>query len=86
TKRPWGTKQRIVSRHGHLSNTETAGLLAEVACERLNHVILSHLSPDCNCPKLASETVRTQLAERGYVNIQVQCSRQDQPSEWVNIS
>lgn len=86
TRRPWETKQRIVSRHGHLSNTETAGLLAEIACERLNHVILSHLSPDCNCPKLASETVRTQLAEQGHVNVQVQCARQDQPSEWVNIS
>lgn len=86
TRRPWETKQRIVSRHGHLSNTETAGLLAEIACARLTHVILSHLSPDCNCPELASETVRTQLVEQGYVNVQVECARQDQPSEWVNIS
>ena len=86
TKRPWGTKQRIVSRHGHLSNTETAGLLAEIACERLSHVMLSHLSPDCNCPDLASQTVRDQLAERGHGSVQVQCARQDEPSEWIKIA
>jgi len=86
TKRPWGTKQRIVSRHGHLSNTETAGLLAEFACERLSHVMLSHLSPDCNCPELASQTVRAQRSERGHGNVQVQCARQYVPSEWIKIA
>ena len=30
TKRPWSTKQRISSHHGHLSNAQVADLLAEI--------------------------------------------------------
>ena len=52
-KRPWQTKQRISSRHGHLSNDQTAELVASVASEKLRHVVLGHLSDDCNTPEVA---------------------------------
>jgi phosphoribosyl 1,2-cyclic phosphodiesterase len=47
-KRPWSVKQRIRSRHGHLSNDGVRELLASVASPRWRHVYLAHLSRDCN--------------------------------------
>jgi phosphoribosyl 1,2-cyclic phosphodiesterase len=53
SKRPWSVKQRIMSRHGHLSNESAAKLVASIAGQRLRHVVLGHLSRDCNRPELA---------------------------------
>ena len=61
TKRPWSVKQRILSRHGHLSNQAAANLVAEIATENLRHILLAHLSEDCNTPDLARETIRQNL-------------------------
>jgi phosphoribosyl 1,2-cyclic phosphodiesterase len=52
-KRPWSVKQRILSRHGHLSNLAAARLVADIAGDRLCRVILGHLSRECNTPELA---------------------------------
>src|SRR5262249_46743990 len=43
-KRPWSVKQRILSRHGHLSNRAAAQLVADIAGDALRTVILGHLS------------------------------------------
>jgi phosphoribosyl 1,2-cyclic phosphodiesterase len=80
TKRPWSVKQRIMSRHGHLSNTAAAGVLAELASAGLRRAVLGHLSRDCNSPALAVETVRTRLAEIGANGIDVVCSTQREPT------
>lgn len=61
TKRPWSVKQRILSRHGHLSNQAAAKLVAEIATKNLRHILLAHLSEDCNTPDLACETIRQNL-------------------------
>jgi phosphoribosyl 1,2-cyclic phosphodiesterase len=53
SKRPWSVKQRIMSRHGHLSNEAAAKLVASIAGRRLSRVVLGHLSRDCNRPGLA---------------------------------
>jgi phosphoribosyl 1,2-cyclic phosphodiesterase len=50
---PWHLKQRIRSRHGHLSNLEGATLLEELLHSDLQGVFLSHLSEVNNDPKLA---------------------------------
>jgi phosphoribosyl 1,2-cyclic phosphodiesterase len=80
TKRPWGTKQRIASRHGHLSNRQAAELVAHLAAHGLEQVVLGHLSGDCNCPKLACEVVREAAA-----SLQVQVAAQDEPTGWVEV-
>ncbi len=86
TKRPWATKQRIASRHGHLSNIQTAELLAEIACEKLKVVMLSHLSADCNCPDLAARTIRESLSARGLDGIDIRCAHQHEPTGWIDIA
>lgn len=56
THRPWSIKQRIRGRHGHLSNSSTYELLANLPPEsRLQKVYLAHLSKDCNTVKLVEE-------------------------------
>lgn len=62
TKRPFSTKQRISSQHGHLSNDQAAELIAELLPAGLKRVVLGHLSSDCNCPIKAVEVVRKRIA------------------------
>ncbi len=79
TKRPWSTKQRIASRHGHLSNGQAAELVAELAEHGLQDVFLGHLSADCNCPLVATEAV---MGMAGTVRVRV--APQEVPTEWCS--
>jgi|TARA_B110000908_G_scaffold133745_1_gene157833 phosphoribosyl 1,2-cyclic phosphodiesterase len=85
TKRPWATKQRIASRHGHLSNDQTAELLSEIACHKLKVVMLSHLSSDCNSPAIASRRICDSLLQQGLGDVDVRCADQHEPTGWIEI-
>ena len=76
TKRPWSVKQRIMSRHGHLSNDAAAGVLRELLGSKLRRAVLGHLSRDCNTPDLAVSTVRKKLDEAGAQGVEVHCASQ----------
>ena len=78
SRRPWPVKQRIMSRHGHLSNGAAAEVLASLASHGLRRAILSHLSRDCNTPDLALGTVRSRLAADGIsqMDVEVLCASQ----------
>ena len=65
TKRPWSTKQRIMSRHGHLSNAAAASVVAGMVGGNLKRTVLGHLSRDCNSPELAAAAVRSSVASTG---------------------
>ena len=47
---PWDLKQRIKSRHGHLSNQESLELLHELAHDGLEALVMAHLSEVNNHP------------------------------------
>lgn len=85
TKRPWSTKQRISSHHGHLSNTQVAELIREIAHPQLGRVVLGHLSSDCNKPELALKHLRACLAEMGHHHVNLHCACQDKPTEWFEL-
>ncbi len=74
TKRPWSTKQRISSRHGHLSNEQAAELVAAIAHDGLHQVVLGHLSEDCNDPDTATGFIRSALAERSLHDVHIWCA------------
>ena len=59
---PWPLKQRIKSRTGHLSNLDSRNLLQELQHDRLEHVILAHLSETNNTPQKAYEEAAKVLA------------------------
>ncbi len=85
TKRPWSTKQRIMSQHGHLSNHQVAELLAELAHPALEQVVLGHLSQDCNSPDLARTAILKSLAEAHCPEVQVLCAAQEEPTAWLKV-
>jgi len=86
TRRPWPVKQRIMSRHGHLSNTAAAEVLAGLAPHGLRRAILGHLSRDCNTPGLALDTVRSRLAADSITQVEVFCASQKEISPRFTIS
>ncbi len=55
---PWHLKQRIMGKHGHLSNRNTAELLFNLCRKRTPKVILAHLSEENNRPEIAELTIR----------------------------
>jgi phosphoribosyl 1,2-cyclic phosphodiesterase len=79
-KRPWSVKQRIMSRHGHLSNEAAARILQELLHDGLQRVVLGHLSRDCNSPELATGIVSDALAQAGAAHIEVFCASQAESS------
>lgn len=76
TKRPWSIKQRIQSRHGHLSNEAAAGTVAGILHEGLGHLVLGHLSRDCNREDLAMAAVKRVL---GDASTRLSCAGQETP-------
>lgn len=85
TKRPWSTKQRISSRHGHLSNEQAAELVREVAHEGLSHVVLGHLSDDCNDPVIAAKYIRQALDSAGAKEARVTCAERYKPTATIEV-
>ncbi|PYL05718.1 MAG: metal-dependent hydrolase [Verrucomicrobia bacterium] len=85
THRPWPVKQRIQSRHGHLSNTAAATVLEELLPGRVERVVLGHLSRDCNTPALALRTVSDSLRKSGKIDIELHCATQSELSPRFRI-
>jgi phosphoribosyl 1,2-cyclic phosphodiesterase len=80
THRPWPVKQRIQSRHGHLSNSAAASVIEELLPGKIDRVVLGHLSRDCNTPELALQTVRSALNKSGKTDIELFCATQSEIS------
>ena len=79
---PWALKQRVASRHGHLSNVDAARGLEELISDRLSAVVLYHLSETNNLPALAHAAVGEAL-ERIGSPAQIVITSQLEPSDWI---
>jgi phosphoribosyl 1,2-cyclic phosphodiesterase len=82
TKRPWSIKQRISSRHGHLSNAQVTELIRDIAHPSLDRVVLGHLSSDCNTPEMILTKLRECLTGLGHDHVSLHCASQREPSDW----
>jgi phosphoribosyl 1,2-cyclic phosphodiesterase len=78
-RRPWSIKQRIISRHGHLSNEAAAQVVQEIVSAELRHLYLGHLSSDCNKPELANRTITEKVQQLGATHIRVETTSQEVP-------
>lgn len=83
--RPWSLKQRILGKHGHLSNESAAELVEQVVNEDLQHLILAHLSQECNKPDLALKVVKRKLTEIGACHVEVQHAYQERIARTVTL-
>lgn len=58
---PYYLKQRILGDKGHLSNENSGRLLSRILHDKLQTIILGHLSHENNLPELAYEAVRMEI-------------------------
>lgn len=84
-KRPWSVKQRILSRHGHLSNEAAADVAQEIVTPDLRQLYLGHLSRDCNRPELAHRAVAGRLQTLGATHVQVHLTSQETSSPTLEL-
>jgi phosphoribosyl 1,2-cyclic phosphodiesterase len=85
THRPWPVKQRIQSRHGHLSNIAAANVIEQLLPGKIERVVLGHLSRDCNTPALATDTIRALLEKCGKAEMEIYCATQSELSPRFQI-
>ena len=85
TKRPWSIKQRILSRHGHLSNDDAAGVVEQIVSSELRHLFLGHLSRDCNQPERAIDAVSERLQKMGAHHVHIEAASQDVPCSTLSL-
>lgn len=86
--RPNVYKQRVLSRQGHLSNSDCASLVCRLWHPDLQVLYLAHLSSECNTPAVALNTVVDRLAEEGRAIPKIYIALQDEvsPSEvWQEV-
>lgn len=83
--RPWPVKQRIMSRHGHLSNAAAAAVIEQLLPGKIERVVLGHLSRDCNSPELAKGAVQALLAKCNREAVEVFCADQREISSRFRI-
>ncbi len=74
---PYSVQRRIASRVGHLSNRASAELARSVVHANLAHVVLAHISENCNEHGVAHRTMRESLGRtrfRGNLSVAMQHS------------
>lgn len=78
TSRPYPTKQRILSDTGHLSNEDSAAILAQVCGDRTREIILAHLSSEANEAELAKACVIEAFIKvnKDLQQIKLNCAKQ----------
>ena len=84
--RPWSLKQRILGRHGHLSNEAAADAAEQIMSADLRHVYLGHLSRECNHPELARRVVNERLQKIGASHVQLEVTSQAHPCPTLLLS
>jgi phosphoribosyl 1,2-cyclic phosphodiesterase len=77
--RPWSLKQRILGRHGHLSNEAAADAVEEIMSAELRNLYLGHLSRQCNRPELAHRVMNERLQKVGANHVALAVTSQDVP-------
>ncbi|MEX2218773.1 MAG: MBL fold metallo-hydrolase [Phycisphaerales bacterium] len=75
--RPWFLKRRIMGGDGHLSNDQC--LRAVEAIAPTTHVVLLHLSQECNRPEICADL-------HAGADYALTISSQEAPTRWVTIA
>jgi phosphoribosyl 1,2-cyclic phosphodiesterase len=82
----WDLKQRILSRHGHLSNEELCEWLTNDFDGSARHIVLAHLSQRANEPHLALLMAKSALEMRAPLfkpETNISLSFHKEPTAWL---
>lgn len=83
SKRSIYLKRRNTGRFGHLGNTQAMEALDYLLAENTKHLILAHISRDCNDYQLVSNLAEARLAELGRQDITLHTATQDTPLDTI---
>jgi len=79
---PRHLKQRVGGALGHLSNRQASQMLAHMDLERLQHVVVAHVSEHNNCLTLVHETLQGVLQKASDC---IRVADQELGLEWIPI-
>lgn len=86
---PYNVKMRILGNRGHLSNETSGKLLSRLMSDKVQKIILGHLSKENNYDELAYETVKSELCNNCFGFEVNECNllvaRPDVPGELIYI-
>jgi len=82
---PWDLKQRIASRHGHLSNEQGAALLESALGSDTRVILLGHLSEVNNLPVIALGSARLAVERAGRGDVRVVPAEPHRPTTAVRL-
>lgn len=83
--RAWSLKERILGRHGHLSNDQGAEILEALLPGVLQTLVLSHLSQECNTPALARNCILEILERRGCRDAVALFTASPEPTPFLTV-
>jgi phosphoribosyl 1,2-cyclic phosphodiesterase len=83
---PWELKQRIRSRHGHLSNADSFALLEHLHHLHLRAVVLAHLSEVNNNPQLVAQNILGLQASERWCQVNFQIGQQHAVADGVELT
>ena len=82
-KRPWKLKQRILSKHGHLSNDHCLEMISNIHSDKLHSLILGHVSQDTNDYGLVKDIGQEHLEKIGRQDINMLVADQEKITSTV---
>ncbi|MCE5335276.1 MAG: MBL fold metallo-hydrolase [Desulfobacteraceae bacterium] len=82
---PWFLKQRIKSKHGHLSNEEACTLLEAVHHDCMQSIVFAHLSETNNHPDLVLESCRKLRQSPEWECVRFDLGKQDEITRPVEL-
>lgn len=77
--------RRISGRWGHLSNEQACDFVRTIAHPGLQHLVLAHISPECNTPAKASAAMRATLADL-QLSTQLHCAQMANRLPWIEVN
>ncbi len=83
--RPYYLIERIASNFGHLSNAQACDFVRTIAHPRLQHVVLAHLSQDCNTPDTAFNCMQQTLNEL-QLSTTLHCAPAATRLPWIHLA
>ncbi|KQC07892.1 MAG: MBL fold metallo-hydrolase [Candidatus Cloacimonas sp. SDB] len=81
---PFLLKQRVKSRHGHLSNEQAVAVISQIIHPGLKNLVLAHLSEQNNTPEIARRVMESYLKEINY-ELNLFISLQNEPTPILDI-
>lgn len=81
SSRALSLKRRILSRHGHLCNSDACAALEELITNKTSHIILAHISSECNNYEIVENLALQTLAKLKRNDILLKIALQEDPLE-----